>query len=94
MTVRRPGTAHRTTTPPPDGGVVRGRYEKDQVLAALNRAADDIGAAGVDQPTRDALNLFVNTVAHYLDHPDEGLVEAIEAMYDEPFYEVLSWIEP
>lgn len=70
-------------------------YTHDQITAALNRASADIADAASlpDEGTIDALNLLVNAMTHYLEHPDDGLAEVVvEADYDATLDEVLGWI--
>ncbi|NKY96545.1 hypothetical protein [Nocardiopsis alborubida] len=69
-------------------------YAHDQITAALNRAVEDIADAASlpEEGTIDALNLLINAAAHYLEHPNDGLAEAVEASYDATFDEVLGWI--
>lgn len=69
-------------------------YAHDQIIAALNRAVEDIADAASlpEEGTIDALNLLVNTTTHYLEHPDDGLAEVVEAGYDATLDEVLGWI--
>ncbi|SIO86962.1 hypothetical protein [Nocardiopsis sp. JB363] len=69
-------------------------YTHHQISAALNRAVEDITDAArlPDVGTIDALNLLVNAATHYLEHPDDGLAEAVEVDYDATLDEVLGWI--
>lgn len=69
-------------------------YTHDQIAAALNRAVEDIADAASlpDEGTIDALNLLVNAAVHYLEHPNDGLAEVVEASYDATLDEVLGWI--
>lgn len=57
---------------------------RDQVSAAMNRAADDVLEAiqAPDEGTRDAVNLVVNAALTYLDAPDATLQDAIEENYE------------
>jgi hypothetical protein len=70
-------------------------YAREDVEAALNRAADHVLEAidAPDEGKRDVANLIVNATAHYLDHPEATLTEAIEAAdYDSATPdEVLDW---
>lgn len=56
---------------------------RDDVAAAMNRAADEIlERLGADDPTiTDSINLVVNASLHWLDHPDDTLEDAVEANY-------------
>ena len=73
------------TTPP------AATYTLDQVLAALNSAADDIiDAAG--PAVDDTVNLTVNAAVSYLDGTAASLGEAIEAGYDEDAATVIGWV--
>lgn len=64
-----------------------------QITEALNRAADDIvDQADADNTVTDATNLMVNAGVHYLTHPADELLDAIQANYDSEVDEVLSWI--
>jgi hypothetical protein len=58
-------------------------HTRDEVLAAMNRAADDVlsAIAAPDEGTRDAVNLVVNAATTYLENPDATLDEAIEENY-------------
>lgn len=69
-------------------------YTTDEILKALNRAADDICEAAdlPDSGTRDALNLLVNAASTYLKDPDTSLAQAAEDCYDTPLSEILGWI--
>lgn len=67
-------------------------YTREQVQAALNRAADDIGAAIGADPGQDTLiNLVVNVGLSYLDGAP-NLEEAIEENWPEEAEEVLGWV--
>lgn len=69
------------------------RYSFAQVQQAANDAADDLlGVIESDEQTTDLINLLVNVTLHYLEHPEGGLTDAIEANYSEEPEEVLSWV--
>lgn len=69
------------------------RFSFAQVHHAANEAADDLlGVIENDEHTTDLVNLLVNVMLHYLEHPDHGLTDAIEANYSEEADEVLRWV--
>lgn len=68
-------------------------YSLNQVREAANSAADDLlDAIEKDESTTDLVNLLVNVVLHYVEHPDESLTDAIEANYSEDAETVLGWV--
>lgn len=70
-------------------------YTHDQIAAALDRAVGDISEAASlpEEGIIDALNLLASAARHYLEHPDDGLAEVVEAKYDATTLdEVLGWI--
>jgi hypothetical protein len=69
------------------------RYSFAQVQQAANDAADDVlTVIESDEQITDLVNLLVNATLHYLEHPDHGLTDAIEANYSEDAEEVLGWV--
>ena len=78
-----------------DTQTIEWTYTHEQVANALNAAADDILEAvdAGDEGLRDALNLMVNAVGHYLANPTERTLEhVVDDGYDADLDEVLSWI--
>lgn len=69
-------------------------YPHCQISAALNRAVENItdAASLPDEGTIDALNPLANAAVHYLEHPDDGLAEVVEAGYEATLDQVLGWI--
>ncbi len=75
-----------------ESGPVATTYSRDQISDALNRAAEQIlDHTGGEFPT-DLINLMVNASMHQLDHPDDSLIQAIEANYETDPAEVLGWV--
>ena len=69
-------------------------FTEAQIRDALNNAADLVcDEAGLsDEGARDAINLVVNVVGHWLFvNPDANLTEVIEASYENSVDEVLGW---
>lgn len=68
-------------------------YTRDEVVAALNRAANDVDeAAGLpDEGARDCVNLTVNAALNYLDGSADNLADVVEQNYDDRLDEVLRW---
>lgn len=71
-------------------------YTHDQVAEVLNQVADEIltaveaGHSGL----RDALNLMVNAVGHYLDNPSGAtLADVADSEYGAPLDVILGWIK-
>jgi hypothetical protein len=65
-----------------------------QVLTALNAAADAVNEAAdlPEEGARDAINLVINLVGHWLFiDPDADVDEVIEASYEIEPHEVLDW---
>jgi hypothetical protein len=69
-------------------------FTEQQVLDALNAAADDIlDAVGAgDDGLRDAVNLMVNATAGYLRGTVSDLHEVADASYGEDLDTILGWI--
>lgn len=69
-------------------------FTKEQVAAALNRAASEItdAAALPDEGTRDALNLLVNATLDYLSGEAVDLEGVAAGNYDLDLAEIVSWI--
>ncbi|GAA1673580.1 hypothetical protein [Fodinicola feengrottensis] len=66
----------------------------EEIVRALNRAADDILDA-VNAPgtgLRDGLNLMVNATADYLRNQSSDLRSVIKDNYDASYKTVLGWI--
>ncbi len=86
-------------TPPataaPQPTVPRAAFTDDDVVTALNQAADDILDAvdAGDEGLRDALNLMVNATIAYLRGDARDLREAVEHSYGEDHETVLGWVE-
>lgn len=76
-----------------DEGAGQSQYPQGAVVAALNRAADDILEAidAPDEGARDLANLLVNVTVAYLDGSASTLTQAIEQSYDADPEEVLEW---
>ena len=70
-------------------------FTEQQVLDALNRAADDIldNVNAGDEGLRDAINLMVNATIAYLHGPAQNLHQAVAQSYDDDYATVLGWIE-
>lgn len=68
-----------------------GGWTTEQVSAALNKAADNVGELGSDA-TRDAINLVVNAAMSYLEGEATDLRGVIAANYSADTNEVLSWL--
>ncbi|MDR0592604.1 MAG: hypothetical protein LBG60_04965 [Bifidobacteriaceae bacterium] len=61
------------------------QYSDDEVLDALNRAADLVEPRAmplIKDLATDLVNLMVNAVVHLLDHPDDTLADVVAAQYD------------
>jgi hypothetical protein len=69
-------------------------FTEQQVINALNRAADDIldAVEAGDEGARDALNLVVNSAAAYLRGSAADLQDVVQQSYDADYSTVLSWI--
>lgn len=69
-------------------------YTRDDVLKALNEAADDIieTADLPDTGARDAMNLLVNVAMAYLDGEPRDVRAVIEGNYSAEPDEVLGWL--
>jgi hypothetical protein len=70
-------------------------FTHTEVLAALNRAADDVLEATNEGPDglRDAINLVVNAAVSYLTGDAADLAQAVDVNYDEADLKtVLGWI--
>jgi hypothetical protein len=81
----------QTTTPP----TTHRTFTDAEVVAALNKAADDILEAtdAGDEGLRDAINLMVNAAVSYLRGDAANLTEAVDNNYDEAtLADVLNWI--
>ncbi len=85
-------TTNDTTTPVEPGQVT---FTEQQVLYALNKAADDILDAvnAGDEGLRDAMNLIVNAAADYLTGHARTLQEVVARDYDADYPTILRWIE-
>lgn len=72
----------------------QGRHTTEDVLAAVNRAADDILEAidAGDEGVRDALNLMVNATMAYLTGEADDLKKVVETGYSADLDTVLGWI--
>ena len=70
-----------------------GPYEYDEVVAALNKAADEVleAVGASDEGVRDVVNLVVNAGVHYLERPEDSLEAVAADEYGQPLGEVLSW---
>jgi hypothetical protein len=66
-------------------------YSLNQVRDAAN-ADDVLDVVEKDELTTDLVNLLVNVVLHYVEYPDHGLSDAIEACYSEDVETVLGWV--
>jgi len=77
------------------GEVIPHAYTMNQISDAANAAANDILAVIVpDELTTDLVNLVVNVTLNYVEHPGNGLSDAIEANYDDEDVEtVLGWVD-
>ena len=86
-------TPPATTTPQPT--VPRATFTDDDVVTALNQAADDIIDAvdAGDEGLRDGINLMVNATIAYLRGDARDLREVIEHSYGEDYQTVLGWVE-
>ncbi len=69
-------------------------HSREQVLAALNAAADDILDAvdAPDEGLRDGLNLLVNAAGYHLDHPNAELADVVADNYSTDLPSVLAWV--
>lgn len=70
-------------------------YSRDEVSAAMNRAADEILDAtnAGDTGLRDAVNLLVNASLSYLTGEAETLADVAAVNYSEDsIEEILGWI--
>lgn len=70
-------------------------FTQQQVLDALNEAANDILAAvhAGDEGLRDGINLIVNATIAHLCGEAEDLQDVVEVSYGEDYDTVLGWIE-
>jgi hypothetical protein len=84
-----PDTAARSLHP------CRPRFTHQQVLDALNEAANDIPHAvhAGDEGLRDGINLMVNATIAYLCGEADDLQDVVEGSYAEDYDTVLGWIE-
>jgi hypothetical protein len=91
----RGGEAER----PADGGAgtapAAAAFTREEVLDAVNAAADDILDAvdAGDEGLRDGLNLMVNASIAYLCGEATDLEDVVAAKYSEDYPTVLGWIE-
>ncbi|GAA0911569.1 hypothetical protein [Virgisporangium aurantiacum] len=69
-------------------------FTEEQVLDALNEAADDILEAveARDEGLRDGINLMVNATIAYLRGTASDLDDVAEASYGENLDTILGWI--
>jgi hypothetical protein len=70
-------------------------FTRQQVLDALNAAADGILDAvhASDEGLRDGVNLMVNATIAYLCGEAQDLQDVVDVSYGEDYETVLSWIE-
>lgn len=71
-------------------------YTRDQVVAALNRAADALSDHDYEDSHTirddDLVNLMVNLAMGFLEEPGKTMEQVIEASYGEDPETVLGWI--
>ena len=70
-------------------------FTQQQVLDALNEAANDILHAvhAGDEGLRDGINLMINATIAYLCGEADDLHDVVDVSYDEDYDTVLGWIE-
>jgi hypothetical protein len=81
-----------TTAAAVDSG--ESRFTAEQILDALNTAADDVLDAvdAGDSRLRDGINLMVNATLAYLRGDADDLHAVADTNYGEPLYTILDWI--
>jgi hypothetical protein len=92
---------HHNTPPAtaaPQPTAPRAAFTDDEVVTALNEAANDTVDTGDtgdtgDEGLRDALNLMVNATIAYLRGDARDLREVVEHSYGEDYQTVLGWVE-
>jgi hypothetical protein len=82
-------------TSPPVVASAPATFTQQQILDALNEAANDILAAvhAGDEGLRDAINLMVNATIAYLCGEAQDLHDVVDVSYGEDYHTVLGWIE-
>jgi hypothetical protein len=81
-----------TTAAAVDSGA--SRFTAEQILDALNTAADDVLDAvdAGDSGLRDGINLMVNATIAYLRGDADDLYAVADTNYGEPLCTILDWI--